>query len=229
MGGRPPRLLVTGFGPFPGVPDNPSAWLVEELAASALAEEIEAQALHWVLPTDWVAAPDAYRRLWEAHRPDIAVQFGVSRRACDFQLERIARNRMADDKPDASGARAPSSRIDADGPESWRGSLPIRRIRASLESAGHPASLSEDAGTYLCNALYYRAGRLAASSGRLVMAGFVHLPFLADAVPEEAVAASAAAGEEIGVMAPEAMRAGASLLLSLAVAAWRERAEGEGA
>ncbi|MBZ8132827.1 hypothetical protein [Afifella sp. IM 167] len=222
---RRPRLLVTGFGPFPGVPENPSGWLMERLSLPDGLKGIAAEARFAVLPTDWQAGPAAFEALWQAHSPDIAVQFGVSRRARGFELERLARNRAEPALADAAGKAAPSCRVDPEGPETWRGSLPIRRIRNALEAAGHPAGLSDDAGLYLCNALYYRAGRLASQAGRLSMNGFVHLPFLEGQTPPAATERPEAETAPAFAMAHEAMAAGARLILEVAVEAWRERAE----
>jgi len=222
---RRPRLLVTGFGAFPGVPENPSAWLVERLSGAAGLEGIEAEVRLAVLPTNWRDGPAVFENLWETHLPDVAVQFGVSRRARGFQLERVARNAAETALADVSGRAPSSAHVDPQGPQTWRGSLPIRRIRAALQDAGYPASLSDDAGAYLCNALYYRSGQLASRAGRLSMTGFVHLPFLEGQAPPEATERLKAEKEPAFAMAHEAMLSGAQLILRTAVAAWSERAD----
>ena len=89
--GRPvrPLVLLTGFGPFPGAPENPSQALVEAL------REVGAPgcALHAaVLPTRYHAAREAALGLHRALRPDIAVHFGFSLKAQGFTLERVAAN-----------------------------------------------------------------------------------------------------------------------------------------
>ncbi|MDQ0325707.1 pyroglutamyl-peptidase [Rhodopseudomonas julia] len=219
-----PRLLVTGFGPFPGVEANPSAWLVERLADEADGPGLDADLRTAVLATDWQEGPRALDLLWQAHHPDVVVHFGVAAEARGFRLERMARNaRLA--RPDVRGALPQSAELDEAGPSSWRGSLPLRRIHAALASAGIPADFSDDAGDYLCNAIFYRSGRYAAEAGRLVMAGFIHLPFC-DSAPaspvRDGVADDGVAGPTC--LADEMMLAGARLVLASAIAAWRERA-----
>ncbi|MBK1624749.1 pyroglutamyl-peptidase I [Afifella marina] len=227
-----PRLLVTGFGPFPGVATNPSAWLVERLADKAGGPRLDADLRTAILATDWQEGPNTLDLLWQTHHPDVVVHFGVAAGARGFRLERVARNaRLA--RPDVRGALPPSAELEEAGPPSWRGSLPLRRIHAALSGAGIPADFSDDAGDYLCNAIFYRSGRYAAEAGRLVMAGFIHLPFC-DSAPDAAVPDGVPAAVPDGVpddgvagptcLADEVMLAGARLVLETAIAAWRERA-----
>ena len=72
-----PRVLVTGFGPFPGVAENPSAWLAETLASQP--PKIDAELHAKVLPTAWQAA-ELMPRLYEKLQPHVMIHFGVSPR-----------------------------------------------------------------------------------------------------------------------------------------------------
>ncbi|MCT8268435.1 pyroglutamyl-peptidase I [Afifella sp. JA880] len=220
-----PRLLVTGFGPFPGVAINPSAWVVERLADEAGGFASHADVRTAILATDWQEGPNTLDRLWQAHRPDVVVHFGVASAARGFRLERVAHNRRLA-RPDVQGALPPSAELEEAGPPSWRGSLPLRRIRAALSGANIPAHFSDDAGDYLCNAIFYRSGRYAAEAGRLVMAGFIHLPFCTSAPASALPGGFEGDGEADPTCLPDAvMLAGARLVLLSAIAAWRERAD----
>src|SRR5262245_54023427 len=94
-----PRILVTGFGPFPGFAENPSAWLVETLAArEAPHTALDAR----ILTTAWddvALMPRLYRSL----QPHAMIHFGVSGRAKAFHIEASAHNRVAR-RADARGA-----------------------------------------------------------------------------------------------------------------------------
>ena len=168
------RVLITGFGPFPGVPVNASMPLLAELAARApwLFPGVHLTAA--VIATEWVAAPQRLDRLLAENRPDVALHFGVSPRARGFELELRARNACSA-VPDASGALPPNDKCDADGAEHLPVSLPVRHIAQRLRRLGIPAFLSRDAGAYLCNAALYHSLRLARGAPRRRV-GFIHIP-----------------------------------------------------
>jgi pyroglutamyl-peptidase len=171
-----PRVLVTGFGPFPGVAENPSAWLAETLASQP--PKIDAELHAKVLPTAWQAA-ELMPRLYEKLQPHVMIHFGVSQRAKSFRIERSAHNRAAMRK-DADGALPSRPVIRPGGPARFDTGLPAADLAAHLNTCGLAASASRSAGSYLCNYLYYHSlawvGRQ--SDHRLVL--FVHVPPLAD-------------------------------------------------
>jgi pyroglutamyl-peptidase len=168
-----PRLLVTGFGPFPNAPLNPTASLVETLLAAG-PEGFGAGALEAVvLPSEYKRSWCMLRRLTRRFEPDVVVHFGLSRLADGLMVERQARRACDRGKPDASGFAPPSGRIGGSGPEMLPATLPVEAIVAALSDAGLAARASNDAGDYVCNATLYRSLRDAAP-GRLV--GFVHVP-----------------------------------------------------
>jgi pyroglutamyl-peptidase len=168
------RVLITGFGPFPGVPVNASMPLLAELAARAPRLFPGVHLTAAVIATEWLAAPQRLERLLAESRPDVALHFGVSPRARGFELELRARNACCA-VPDASGALPLGDKCDADCAEHLPVSLPVRYIVQRLRRLGIPAFLSRDAGAYLCNAALYHSLRLArAAPGRRV--GFIHIP-----------------------------------------------------
>lgn len=166
-----PRVLITGFGPFPGVPDNPSSWLAETLAAQA-AVDSEAEIHFRVLPTEWQAAtlmPNCYAAL----QPTLMIHFGVSQRAKGLRIERFAHNR-ATLRADARGALPPSTLAHAKGRARVGTKLPATALAAHLVGCGLPAAASRSAGSYLCNYLYYHSLSWAERHDRLAL--FVHIP-----------------------------------------------------
>ncbi|KQQ13592.1 peptidase C15 [Methylobacterium sp. Leaf123] len=163
------RLLITGFGPFPTVPDNPSARLARRLAAfphlrrvlghtpDCLVLDTRYDALHTQL------APAL------ARGPSAVLMIGVAARRPRVCVETRAVNRVSRLFPDASGAVGCFLAFDPDGP-AQRPSAAATQVRVALRRVGLDAAASRDAGRYLCNASYYRA----LATGRPVV--FLHIP-----------------------------------------------------
>jgi pyroglutamyl-peptidase len=168
-----PRLLVTGFGPFPGAPENPTEQLVRALAGEP-AEAFGASAFRAVaLRTEYLWSWAELQRLSAEFAPDVVVHFGLSERIEALHLERVGRNAVDPKKPDACGHAPPSRRLAEDGPDILSSTFPAEAILAALKVAGFPAALSDDAGAYVCNATLYRSLHAAPPTRRV---GFVHVP-----------------------------------------------------
>jgi pyroglutamyl-peptidase len=166
-----PRVLLTGFGPFPGVPENPSAWLAETIAPRA--RDLDCELHAQVLPTEWEAVAALAPRLYESLQPHVMIHFGVSERAKGFRIERSAHNRTMR-HADARGALPSSQTIVPQKPGRLDTSLPARTLAAHLKAQGLAATPSASAGRYLCNFLYYLS--LDWAAGRDAVALFVHVP-----------------------------------------------------
>jgi len=167
-------VLITGFGPFPGVPVNATMRLVPALAEAAPKAFAGVRIASAVLATEWAAAPRQLEALLAEVRPDLVLHFGVSSRARGFEVEARAINACVQ-MPDAAGAPPPGPAVRDGGPELMATSLPVQHIVARLRRRGIPAFISRDAGGYLCNATLYHSLTCArAAPGRRV--GFIHLP-----------------------------------------------------
>jgi pyroglutamyl-peptidase len=167
------RVLLTGFGPFPGVPENPSAWLAETLAAQPSPPDCEIE--RRVFPTEWAAVAALAPRLHATMQPDVMIHFGLSQRANSLRLERSAHNRALP-RADASGALPAADTIEARGRDRIDTQLSTATIARHLRDRGFAANASRSCGRYLCNSLYYRSLAWAArqESPRHVL--FVHIP-----------------------------------------------------
>jgi pyroglutamyl-peptidase len=99
---RRPCVLVTGFGPFPGVPVNASATLVTALREVSQFSDAFVRLHTAILPTDWREAPAQARALIEELAPDAVLHFGVSARVSDFQIETRA-YKFRRSRPDCAG------------------------------------------------------------------------------------------------------------------------------
>jgi pyroglutamyl-peptidase len=170
------RVLVTGFGPFPGAPVNPSAWLAEILPERF--SGLDGALQTYVLPTEWGAGEGLVRHLHETIQPHVTIHFGLSQTAKKFHIERSAYNR-ASPRRDASGSLPRDGVILAEGAERLDTSLPASALSAHLRQRGMPAASSRSAGRYLCNFLYYLSLARAAGKTNGPAVLFVHIPPLA--------------------------------------------------
>lgn len=194
---RRSTILLTGFGPFPGVPVNASADLVRRVVRKVRAGFPNVRATAAILPTEWERAPRLVAKLHERHRPALALHFGVASGSKGIRLETAARN-FCRDSVDAAGALPGDQRLSADGPLTRRSSIAITRIAAALAAKGYPSSVSEDAGGYLCNAVLYHSLALAEARGGCQV-GFVHIPSDLSQPPLRVEDATAAALEIIKI------------------------------
>jgi pyroglutamyl-peptidase len=167
-----PRVLVTGFGPFPGAPENPSASLADALGATQWPGcELHAQ----ILPTEWEAVAALVPLLYARLQPDVMIHFGLCQRAVGFRIERSAYNRAAP-RADARAALPAVRHVVAQGPERLDTRVPAAKVAAHLSDHGLPAASSRSAGRYLCNFLYYHSLAWAATQQAAPVALFVHIP-----------------------------------------------------
>src|SRR3989337_2741797 len=169
-----PRVLLTGFGPFAGVPTTPSAWLGETLAEQSPSPEFDSELHARILPTEWEATA-LMPRLYEALQPHVMIHFGLSERAKAFRIERSAHNRAAL-RADARGAMPSGPVIRPEGPDRFDTALPAVALAAHLKTCGLPAMASRSAGRYLCNFLYYHSLDWARRQESACLVLFVHIP-----------------------------------------------------
>jgi pyroglutamyl-peptidase len=170
-----PAVLLTGFGPFPGVAANETERLVPALAAAARGS-FKNHAIHYaILPTEWSTAPVRLSQLLHRHKPVLALHFGVAQDATGFRIEREGYNSccMA---PDSRGKLPLSLNLIAGGTLCQTATVPVETIVQRLLSLGLPAYSSNDAGRYLCNAVLYHSLSVSQSSQNPFRAGFVHIP-----------------------------------------------------
>lgn len=170
-----PAIVLTGFGPFPGVAANATATLVPRLAGAAREQFAGYDVVDEILPTEWRQAPTRLRALLGLGNIALMLHFGVAPEAHGFRLELVSRNIQAP-RHDAAGELPASSRIVDDGPEMLTSTWPVERVAARLMSLGLPCATSDNAGSYLCNALLYLSLTAAHEQADPRLAGFVHLP-----------------------------------------------------
>lgn len=149
------RLLITGFGPFPTVPDNPSGRLARRLAASPHLRRILGRMPDCLVLDTRYGALDTQLAPALAERPETVLMIGVAARRRRVCVETRAVNRVSRLFPDADGCVSRRLAFDPGGP-AQRLSPAASQVRMALRRAGLDAAASRDAGRYLCNASYYR-------------------------------------------------------------------------
>ena len=165
-------ILLTGFDPFDGAASNPSRDAAHALHGRSIAgHRIVARQL----PTEFGASLRVLRAAIRDTTPALVVCTGLASGRDGLSLERVAINvddaRIADN----AGARPVDTPIVRNGPAAYFSSLPIKAMLAALRDGGIPAHVSQTAGTYVCNHVFYGLMH-ALRRRRAVRGGFIHVP-----------------------------------------------------
>ena len=168
------RILITGFGRFPGSPVNPSGPIATRLAHRRRPAFAGTRRVAHVFATRYDAVDRELPDLLAREKPDIVVMFGVATRTRRVRIEERARNRIAL-FPDAGGYR-PAAPVIASRREALRNPLPVARLVNAARATGIAAVRSRNAGAYLCNYVYWRALEAAARPDGPGFVIFVHVP-----------------------------------------------------
>lgn len=176
-------VLVTGFEPFGGSGDNPSLRVVQALAAEPPA------CVHLrtaTLPVTYAAAGPALQSAIARHRPDVLLATGLAGGRAEICVERVALNVDDARMPDNAGELRIDQPVVPGGPAAYFAGVPIKAMVAAMRGAGVPARVSQTAGTFLCNHIFYLGSHLAATTHRGLSVGFLHLPWLPEQVADRA-------------------------------------------
>ncbi|OGB40295.1 MAG: pyroglutamyl-peptidase I [Burkholderiales bacterium RIFCSPLOWO2_12_67_14] len=172
-----PRVLLTGFDPFGGATLNPSWLAVQALHGRRLLGHTLMAAR---LPTVFGDSLRTLPALLAQHRPALVVCVGQAGGRSALSLERIAIN--VDDAPiaDNAGAQPIDTPVAPGAPAAYFSTLPIKAMRAALRREGLPAEVSQTAGTFVCNHVFYGLMHALATQPELrhTRGGFVHVPWL---------------------------------------------------
>lgn len=185
-------VLITGFEPFGGEAVNPSWEVVRQLDGITIAGE---PVVALQLPCVFGEALTVLNVALAAQQPRLTIAVGQAGGRVDITVERVAIN--VDDAriPDNKGQQPIDEPIVAGGPAAWFSSLPVKAIVAALREQGIPASVSQTAGTFVCNHVMY--GLLDALQGKAgTKGGFIHIPYL----PEQAAAHPGEASMAVGTV-----------------------------
>ncbi|MFY9997510.1 MAG: pyroglutamyl-peptidase I [Leclercia sp.] len=173
-------VLMTGFDPFGGESVNPSWEVVKQLEGMHIDG---CRVVTRQLPCVFGEALSVLNAAIDELDPTLVIAVGQAGGRVDVTVERVGIN--VDDAriPDNIGQQPVDVAIVADGPAAWFSTLPIKAMVAALREAGVPASVSQTAGTFVCNhVMYGLLHKLADKPG--AKGGFIHIPYL----PEQAAA-----------------------------------------
>ncbi|MFC7455948.1 pyroglutamyl-peptidase I [Brachybacterium sp. GCM10030267] len=170
-------VLLTGFAPFGGELENPS-WEAVRRAAPMLRDRgVAVQDVE--LPVEFGRAGDLLEAAVREHRPGLVIATGVAAGRTAITPERVAINIRDARIPDNAGAAPIDEPVITGGPVAYFTDLPIKAMVAALSAEAIPAAVSQTAGTYVCNDVFYRLQHLVATgtgAAGAIRGGFVHVP-----------------------------------------------------
>jgi pyroglutamyl-peptidase len=179
------RILVTGFGPFPGAPFNPTQPLVTRLLRLRRPALNDVELFGHIFPVTYQNVDDELPKLLASCRPHALLMFGLATRTQHVRVETRARNAVTMLWPDAGHARPHKGSIAGGIDGLMFGPHTAKLLRAAV-STGIDARASRNAGSYLCNYLSWRAIEATRRDNGPRLAAFVHIPpFPRDSSPRK--------------------------------------------
>lgn len=170
------RVLLSGFAPFGEEHVNPSWEAVRRLDGIQVANDVTLFATR--LP---VVYREAIKRLissMQVIRPDVTIAVGQAGGRMQITPERVAINVSDAPLPDNAGQVLTDEAIVSNGPVAYWSTLPIREIIRAIKELGIPAGLSNTAGTFVCNQVFYGLMNELSHSERVEIGGFIHVPYI---------------------------------------------------
>lgn len=174
---RTPHILLTGFDPFGGETMNPSWEAVSALHGRRVGGH---RIVVLQLPTEFAASLKALRRALRELRPSIVLGVGQAGGRSRLSLERVAINVNDARIADNAGGQPVDTPVVEGGPAAYWTTLPIKAMREAILAAGVEAEVSQTAGTFVCNHLFYGLMHELATQRQLkgTRGGFIHVPWL---------------------------------------------------
>lgn len=191
------KLLLTAFEPFGGSDMNPA-----QEAVRLVPERIgDTTIVKMDVPVVFGRAIDAVAAAVEREKPDAVLCIGQAGGRAALTPERVAINVDDASIPDNAGAQPIDRPIVPGGPAAYFSTLPVKAMVAAIRQAGLPASLSNTAGTFVCNHLMYGVLHLLATRYFGVRGGFMHVPFAPQQVVDRPAPAMSVADIARGITA----------------------------
>lgn len=180
------KILVTGFDPFGGETKNPALEVVKKLP-----DGIEgASIIKLEIPTVFGKSAEVIKEAIRKENPNYVLSIGQAGGRYGLTPERVAINLDDARIPDNEGNQPIDMQIQPDGENAYFSQLPLKAMVKAMKEAGVPASISNSAGTFVCNHIMYQTLYLTHSEYPNVKAGFIHIPFLPEQVTERPGTAS---------------------------------------
>lgn len=174
------KILMTAFDPFGGDEVNPALEAVKHCDVSGLAADVIKQEIPTVFGKSIEKVAEAMRR----EKPDVVLAVGQAGGRFDLTPERVAINIDDARIPDNEGNQPIDQPIFADGEPAYFSSLPIKAMVKYIKDIGLPASVSNTAGTFVCNHIMYGILYIIDKEMPQTRGGFIHVPFIPEQVVE---------------------------------------------
>lgn len=179
------KILVTGFDPFGGEPTNPAIESVKRIDDNIEGAEI----IKLEIPTVFHKAADVVEAKIKEVKPDVVLSIGQAGGRYGIAVERVAINQDDARIEDNEGNQPIDVKIREEGAPAYFSTLPIKAMVEEIKKENLPASVSNTAGTFVCNHIMYQDLYLAEKYGN-IKAGFIHVPFLTEQVVDKKDTAS---------------------------------------
>ena len=175
------KILVTGFDPFGGEKINPALETIKRLPDTILGAQIIKLEIPTVVGKSLAKITEAV----EKENPDAVLSIGQAGGRSEITVERIGINIDDCRIPDNEGNQPIDEPVIKGGPAAYFVTVPIKAIVENIKAHNIPASISNTAGTFICNHVCYGVAHLAAArtaAGKPMKSGFIHIPFLPEQV-----------------------------------------------
>lgn len=168
------KILVTGFDPFGGEKVNPAIEAVKRLPDTIAGAEV----IKLEIPTVVYKSLDKIDAAIKENDPDFILSIGQAGGRPDITVERVGINCNDCRIPDNEGNQPVDEPVYQDGPDAYFSLLPIKAIVADIQAAGIPASVSDTAGTFICNHVLYGVRYICEHKYPGKKSGFIHIPYM---------------------------------------------------
>ena len=175
------KILVTGFDPFGGEKINPALETIKRLPDTILGSQI----IKLEIPTVVGKSLAKIKEAVEKENPDAVLSIGQAGGRSEITVERVGINIDDCRIPDNEGNQPIDEPVVKGGPAAYFVTVPIKAIVENIKAHNIPASISNTAGTFICNHVCYGIAHLAATrtaAGKPMKSGFIHIPFLPEQV-----------------------------------------------
>ncbi len=162
------RVLLTGFEPFGNSSLNPSGEIIKAIKADSI--------IGAILPVTFGGSAQALIKLIKLHKPDAVLCLGQAEGRHAITPERVAVNIDDARIPDNAGNMPTDQHVVAGAPAAYFSTLPVKEMVSAMKNAGVPAVVSLNAGTFVCNHLFYAMQHHL--QGSTVRSGFMHVPLM---------------------------------------------------
>ena len=172
------KILVSGFDPFGSDKISPAIEAVKKLADTIKGAKI----IKLEIPTVFNKSAQVVHQAIVKEQPDYVLNVGQAGGRSALTPERVAININDGRIPDNDGYQPLDEPIQPDGDTAYFTQLPIKAMAKAIRAAGLPAIVSNTAGTYVCNHIFYQVQYMRTKEFPKLKAGFIHIPFLPEQV-----------------------------------------------